>query len=65
MSDVTLTRENEPSSEAHKEIMFTTSAMAHTNYGELRQLFETFNRVGEAGEKTSLQLHTLLYFTLL
>ena len=33
--------------------------MAHTNYGELRQLFETFTRVWEAGGNTSLHLHTL------
>ena len=33
--------------------------MAHTNYGELRQLFETFTRVWEAGGPTSLHLHTL------
>ena len=33
--------------------------MAHTNYGELRQLFETFTRVWEAGGQTSLHLHTL------
>ena len=32
--------------------------MAHTNYGELRQLFETFTRVWEAGGQTSLHLHT-------
>ena len=33
--------------------------MAHTNYGELRQLFETFTRVWGAGGQTSLHLHTL------
>ena len=33
--------------------------MAHTNYGELRQLFKTFTRVWEAGGQTSLHLHTL------
>ena len=33
--------------------------MADTNYGELRQLFETFTRVWEAGGQTSLHLHTL------
>ena len=32
--------------------------MAHSNYGELRQLFETFTRVWEAGGQTSLHLHT-------
>ena len=32
--------------------------MAHTNYGELRQLFKTFTRVWEAGGQTSLHLHT-------
>ena len=33
--------------------------MAHTNYGEFRQLFETFTRVWQAGGQTSLHLHTL------
>ena len=33
-------------------------SMDHTNYGEARQLFETFTRVWEAGGKTSLHLHT-------
>ena len=32
--------------------------MANTNYGELRQLFETFTRVWEAGGQTSLHLFT-------
>ena len=32
--------------------------MAHSNYGELRQLFETFTRVWKAGGQTSLHLHT-------
>ena len=32
--------------------------MAHTNYGKLHQLFETFTRVWEAGGQTSLHLHT-------
>ena len=32
--------------------------MAHINYGELRQLFETFTRVWEAGGQTSLHFHT-------
>ena len=32
--------------------------MAHTNYGEVRQLFETFTRVWQAGGKTTLHLHT-------
>ena len=40
-------------------ILVTTSAMAHTNYGELRQLFKTFTRVWEAGGQTSLHFHTL------
>ena len=35
------------------------STMAHTNYGELRQLFETLTRVREAGGQNSLRLHTL------
>ena len=34
------------------------TTMAHTNYGELRQLFETFTRVWEAGGQTSLHFHT-------
>ena len=40
-------------------ILAATSVMANTNYGELRQLFETFTRVWEAGGQTSLHLHTL------
>ena len=32
--------------------------MANSNYGELRQLFETFTRVWKAGGQTSLHLHT-------
>ena len=32
--------------------------MAHSNYGELRQLFKTFTRVWKAGGQTSLHLHT-------
>ena len=32
--------------------------MAHTNYGEVRQLFETFTRVCEVRGKTTLHLHT-------
>ena len=40
-------------------ILATASAMDHTNYGELRQLFETFTRVWGAGGQTSLHLHTL------
>ena len=53
---VTLACEDELLFEAHKVIL--TSAMAHSNYGELRQLFETFTRVWEAGGQTSLHLHT-------
>ena len=55
-TDVTLAREYELPFEAHKVIL--TSAMAHSNYGELRQLFETFTRVWEAECQTSLHLHT-------
>ena len=32
--------------------------MAHTSYGELRHLFETFTRVWGAGGQASLHLHT-------
>jgi hypothetical protein len=32
--------------------------MAHTTYGELRQLFETFTRVWGSGGQASLHLHT-------
>ena len=32
--------------------------MAHTSYGELRQLFETFTRVWGAGGQATLHLHT-------
>ena len=32
--------------------------MAHSSYGELRQLFETFTRVWGAGGQASLHLHT-------
>ena len=32
--------------------------MAHTSYGELRQLFETFTRVWGSGGQSSLHLHT-------
>ena len=39
-------------------ILLTTSAMALKNYGELRQLFQTFTRVWEAGGDTTLHLHT-------
>ena len=43
---------------AQQVILGATAAMAHTNYGELRQLFETFTGVWEAGGTTSLHLHT-------
>ena len=55
-TDVTLACEDKLLFDAHKVIL--TSAMAHSNYGELRQLFETFTRVWEAGGQTSLHLHT-------
>ena len=58
-SDVTLAWEDVQVIEAHWVILFLKSTMAHTNYGELRQLFETFTRVWEAGGQTSLHLHTL------
>ena len=31
--------------------------MAHTNYGDLRQLFETFTQVWGSGGQASLHLH--------
>ena len=51
---MTLVKEDAQSSEAHPVIL----TMANTNYGELRQLFETFKRVWEAGGQTSLHLFT-------
>ena len=39
-------------------ILAAANAIAHTNYGELRRLFETFTRVWEAGGQTTLHLHT-------
>ena len=46
---MTLAWEDDPPSEAHNVIQSITSDMAHTSYGELRQLFETFTWVWEAG----------------
>ena len=43
---------------AHQVILAATKAMAQTNYGELRQLYETFTGMWEAGGQTSLHLHT-------
>ena len=51
---MTLVKEDVQSSEAHQVIL----TMANTNYGELRQQFETFTRVWEAGGQTSLHLFT-------
>ena len=59
LHDVTLAWEDIQAFDAHWVILFANSTMAHTNYGELRQLFETFTRVWEAGGQTSLHLHTL------
>ena len=56
LPDVTLALEDESYFEAHQVILMI--AMAHSNYGELRQLFETFTRVWKAGGQTSLHLHT-------
>ena len=39
-------------------ILEKVSAMNHTSYGELRQLFETFTRVWGSGGQASLDLHT-------
>ena len=39
-------------------ILAATILMAETNYGELRQLLETFTRVRKVGAQTSLHLHT-------
>ena len=55
-TDVTLACEDVLQFEAHKVIL--KSGMAPSNYGELRQLFETFTRVWKAGGQTSLHLHT-------
>ena len=57
-SDVTLAHKDDQAFAAHWVILFIKSTMAHTNYGELRQLFETFTRVWEAGGQTSLHFHT-------
>ena len=54
----TLTLKDGKQFKAHQVILVATKAMAHTNYGEFRQLFETFTRVWEAGGQTSLHLHT-------
>ena len=58
-TDVPLAGDDGVTVHAHLVILAAASAMAHTNYGELRQLFETFTRVWEAGGQTSLHLHTL------
>ena len=57
-TDVTLAWKDGQTSGTHQVILLITSAMAHTIYGELRQLFETFTRVWGAGGQTSLHLHT-------
>ena len=43
---------------AHKLILAATIPIAHTTYGELCQLFETFTKVWEAWRQTSLHHHT-------
>ena len=58
LPNVTLALKDGKQFKAHQVILAATNAMAHTNYGELRQLFETFTRVWEAGGQTSLHLHT-------
>ena len=58
LPNVTLALKDDKQFQAHQVILGATKAMAHTNYGELRQLFETFTRVWEAGGQTSLHLHT-------
>ena len=58
-SDVTLAHEDDQAFAAHWVILFIKSTMAQTNFGELRQLFETFIRVLEARGQTSLHFHTL------
>ena len=55
---MTLAQDDYQDLSAHKVILFLKTIMAHTNYGELRQLFETFTRVWEAGGQTSLHFHT-------
>ena len=39
-------------------ILAAANDINHTNYGELRRLFQTFTRVWESGEQTSLHLNT-------
>ena len=58
LPDVTFVCGDDQKISAHQVILAATSAMAHSSYGELRQLFETFTRVWGSGGQASLHLPT-------